>query len=183
MPTPDQISKQTIRKSLDIFRFVVSKKVLLDDKDFGLCPFHNEKTPSFSIYLGNDRARYHCFGCGATGDIFNYVQRISSLDFKEAYERIIQLLNSSGVIISPLLAEGRAHDPQNKSQETNIDPSYCFAKCQNYLDLGEDYQILQEENQNLRESLNLPEFQPSNEHTEPKLNFNSKVSFNKLKLG
>ena len=50
----------------------------------GLCPFHNEKTPSLSI----DPARglYHCFGCGKSGDVFSWVQESQSLDFREALE-------------------------------------------------------------------------------------------------
>ena len=48
----------------------------------GLCPFHNEKTPSFMV--SPDRDFYHCFGCGKGGDIFSFVQDIENLDFKGA---------------------------------------------------------------------------------------------------
>lgn len=48
---------------------------------FICCPFHEEKTPSMKIY-GRD---YHCFGCGAHGDIFAFVQRMDNLTFKEAF--------------------------------------------------------------------------------------------------
>ena len=54
----------------------------------GLCPFHNEKTPSFTI---NDRKGfYHCFGCGAHGDAISFVMAQQRLDFKDA----VQLLES-----------------------------------------------------------------------------------------
>lgn len=43
------------------------------------CPFHNEKTPSF--FVSPDRGSYYCFGCGAKGDIFNFIQEIEGLDF------------------------------------------------------------------------------------------------------
>ncbi len=45
----------------------------------GKCPFHNEKTPSF--YVSPERGGYYCFGCGAKGDIFNFVEQFEGLDF------------------------------------------------------------------------------------------------------
>ncbi|MGH7906118.1 MAG: DNA primase, partial [Candidatus Binataceae bacterium] len=48
----------------------------------GLCPFHNEKTPSFSVNPG--RGFFHCFGCGAGGSVFNFVMRAEGLSFPEA---------------------------------------------------------------------------------------------------
>ena len=50
----------------------------------GLCPFHNEKTPSFSVDEG--RQTYKCFGCGEGGDVISFVQKYYSLDFMEAME-------------------------------------------------------------------------------------------------
>jgi DNA primase len=52
----------------------------------GLCPFHNEKTPSFIV--SPDIQRYKCFGCGKSGDIFNFLQEIEHIDFPEALERL-----------------------------------------------------------------------------------------------
>ncbi len=48
----------------------------------GLCPFHNEKTPSFTVYP--DTSSYYCFGCGAGGDVINFVRNIENLDYIEA---------------------------------------------------------------------------------------------------
>ena len=48
----------------------------------GLCPFHNEKTPSFTVYP--ETASYYCFGCGAGGEVINFVRNIENLDFTEA---------------------------------------------------------------------------------------------------
>jgi len=52
----------------------------------GLCPFHDEKTPSFNVR--NGQGFYHCFGCGAGGDVYKFLQEIESLSFSEAVERV-----------------------------------------------------------------------------------------------
>src|ERR1700756_429631 len=52
----------------------------------GLCPFHHEKTPSF--YVVEDKSFFHCFGCGAHGDVIAFVMRVDNLDFIEAIEKL-----------------------------------------------------------------------------------------------
>src|SRR3989344_5340306 len=52
------------------------------------CPFHNEKTPSF--FLSPDRGTYYCFGCGASGDIFTFVEEFEGLDFKGALKLLAE---------------------------------------------------------------------------------------------
>ncbi len=54
----------------------------------GLCPFHDEKTPSFVVYP--DQGSYHCFGCGKSGDAFTWVQETEHLDFGEALRHLAQ---------------------------------------------------------------------------------------------
>ena len=49
---------------------------------FGLCPFHSEKTPSFSV--SPDKQIYHCFGCGKGGGVINFIMEIENLSFPEA---------------------------------------------------------------------------------------------------
>ena len=67
---------------------VVSGYVRLTRKSgsnlFGLCPFHSEKTPSFSV--SPDRQIYHCFGCGKGGGVINFIMEIENLSFPEAVE-------------------------------------------------------------------------------------------------
>ena len=57
----------------------------------GLCPFHDERTPSFNVTSGKDL--YHCFSCGAGGDVIKFVQEIDHLTFTEAVERLAARAN------------------------------------------------------------------------------------------
>ncbi|MBR3438595.1 MAG: DNA primase, partial [Clostridia bacterium] len=52
----------------------------------GLCPFHNEKTPSFTVYP--DSNSFYCFGCGAGGDAITFIRRIENLDYVEAVKSV-----------------------------------------------------------------------------------------------
>ncbi|MBT5109264.1 MAG: DNA primase [Rhodospirillaceae bacterium] len=68
---------------------VISKRVKLTRKGrehVGLCPFHNEKSPSFTV--NEDKGFYHCFGCGAHGDVISFVMNTQGSTFPEAVERL-----------------------------------------------------------------------------------------------
>ena len=54
----------------------------------GLCPFHNEKTPSFAVY--EDTQSFYCFGCGVGGDVIGFVRNIENLDYIEAVKKLAQ---------------------------------------------------------------------------------------------
>jgi len=60
----------------------------------GLCPFHTEKTPSFTV--SEEKQIFHCFGCGAGGSVFDFLMRVRNLTFKEA---VIELANRYGVTL------------------------------------------------------------------------------------
>jgi len=78
-----------IIKSKLLLSDIVGKKVRLikrGDSFVGLCPFHNEKTPSFSV--SNTKGLYYCFGCSASGDAFEFISQTEGLSFKEALERL-----------------------------------------------------------------------------------------------
>lgn len=78
---------ERVRAAADLYD-IVSATVTLKPSGtgtfVGLCPFHDEKTPSFSVRpsLGV----WHCFGCGAGGDVFKYVEQKENIDFREAVE-------------------------------------------------------------------------------------------------
>src|SRR5579872_3601962 len=84
---------QTLKLQTDIVRIVgdyVTLKKSGAQNYSGLCPFHKEKTPSFSVHA--TRQFYHCFGCGASGDVFSFVQKIENITFPEAVRAVAQKL-------------------------------------------------------------------------------------------
>ena len=85
--------KETVKQQADIVRIVgdyVKLKKAGAQNYSGLCPFHNEKTPSFSVHA--TRQFYHCFGCGVSGDVFSFVQKIENITFPEAVRTVAQKL-------------------------------------------------------------------------------------------
>ncbi|MGB1547459.1 MAG: CHC2 zinc finger domain-containing protein, partial [Alphaproteobacteria bacterium] len=68
---------------------VVGRRVSLKRRGrehLGLCPFHKEKTPSFTV--NEEKGFYHCFGCGAHGDVINFEMQAGGLSFPEAVEKL-----------------------------------------------------------------------------------------------
>jgi DNA primase len=81
---------QELKAEIDIVR-VISDYVRLrrfGNRYSGLCPFHNEKTPSFSVYA--DHQFYKCYGCDAKGDVFNFVMSHDGLTFWEALKKLAE---------------------------------------------------------------------------------------------
>ncbi len=96
--------KDEIRRRTDIVELISAHAALKKAGRYykGLCPFHQEKTPSF--HVDPERGLFHCFGCGEGGDIFDFVMRTANLGFMEAAET---LARRSGVQfdVSPQAAE------------------------------------------------------------------------------
>ena len=81
---------ETVRNSADLVR-VVSDYVSLKQAGVtfkGLCPFHSEKTPSFTVH--RDKQFFYCFGCHAGGDVFNFVMLVEKVPFPEAVEIVAE---------------------------------------------------------------------------------------------
>jgi DNA primase len=84
---------QTLKQQADIVRIVggyISLRKSGAQNYSGLCPFHKEKSPSFSVHVA--RQFYHCFGCQASGDVFSFVQKIENITFPEAVRAVAQKL-------------------------------------------------------------------------------------------
>lgn len=76
-------------KAASIFDVISARMDLKPDgKEYkGLCPFHAERSPSFTVVPA--RGFFHCFGCGAHGDAINFIERFDSVDFLRACKRIV----------------------------------------------------------------------------------------------
>ncbi len=80
---------ETIKRVHDLKAVIESYGVKLRKKGanyVGLCPFHEEKTPSFTV---NPKTNlYHCFGCNAGGDVCGFITKQEGIGFREAYEKL-----------------------------------------------------------------------------------------------
>jgi DNA primase len=91
MPAED--FKETVKQQADIVQIIgdyVKLKKAGASNYVGLCPFHGEKTPSFSVHA--TRQFYHCFGCHESGDVFKFIQKIENVTFPEAVRLVAQKL-------------------------------------------------------------------------------------------
>ena len=103
---------ETLKSRLDIVEvlsgYMTLKRAGRNYK--GLCPFHNEKTPSFMV--SPDRQVFHCFGCGAGGDVLTFVMKYESLGFSEAVQSLADRAGLDPGDFAPAQKGGRerAHD-------------------------------------------------------------------------
>ncbi|MGA7573862.1 MAG: DNA primase [Terriglobales bacterium] len=85
--------KESLKQQADIVRIIgdyVKLKKAGAQNFSGLCPFHAEKTPSFSVHA--TRQFYHCFGCGESGDVFTFIQKVENVTFPETVRLLAQKL-------------------------------------------------------------------------------------------
>jgi DNA primase len=83
--------KETVRQQADIVRVIgdyIQLRKAGAQNFIGLCPFHGEKTPSFSVHA--TRQFFHCFGCGKSGDVFAFVQEREQISFPEAIRLVAE---------------------------------------------------------------------------------------------
>ena len=103
---------------------VVGKRVKLAKKgrEFsGLCPFHSEKTPSFTV--NDDKAFYHCFGCGAHGDVIRFVTETEGLTFPEA---VAKLAGMAGLTVPQATPEERKRAERAKGLQDACEAALRF---------------------------------------------------------
>src|SRR5256884_9906459 len=102
-----------LRRQADIVR-VIQDYVSLKKKGanwMACCPFHQEKTPSFSV--NPSKGFYKCFGCGKGGTAFNFLMEMEGLNFPEAVQRVAEI---SGVTL-PEPIDDRAYEQSKKKRE------------------------------------------------------------------
>lgn len=90
----------------------------------GLCPFHNEKTPSFTVYPEN--GSYYCFGCGQGGDIITFVMRAENLDYIDAVKR---LADRAGLKMPENDFDDREQKLRNDIYEVNREAAKFYHNC------------------------------------------------------
>ena len=122
MAFPEKFITELVERS-DIVD-VVSGYVRLGKKSgsnlFGLCPFHSEKTPSFSV--SPDKQIYHCFGCGKGGGVINFIMEVEGLRYPEAVEF---LARRAGMPV-PEQASDRESKKRTRMLELNRDAARFF---------------------------------------------------------
>ncbi len=113
---------ETIKERISIVDVISSYITVLGaGKNYkARCPFHNEKTPSF--FISPDRGTYYCFGCGAKGDIFSFVQQFEGTDFLGS----LKLLALRAGIELPKYGSGISHDQTERLYEIMEEASIFF---------------------------------------------------------
>jgi DNA primase len=102
MPIP-RATLDAIKRTADVVEVVTAQGIALRRRGrtwFGLCPFHAERTPSFGV--SREAGLFHCFGCGASGDVIRFVERTQQVSFPAA---VRWLATRAGIALAP---SGRA---------------------------------------------------------------------------
>jgi DNA primase len=116
MANPGDLA-DTVKQQADIIRLIgdyVKLKKAGAQNFSGLCPFHQEKTPSFSVHAA--RQFFHCFGCGVSGDVFTFVQKIENITFPEAIRLVAQKLD----IKLPKMEYSSPHEAEQARQRGQL---------------------------------------------------------------
>src|SRR5437763_15297566 len=121
----------TLKQQADIVRIVgdyIKLKKAGAQNYSGLCPFHGEKTPSFSVHA--TRQFFHCFGCGVSGDVFSFIQKIENVSFPEALRAVAQKM---GIALPKVTfnSEAEAHEAHIRTALLEMHERACtfFQEC------------------------------------------------------
>jgi DNA primase len=106
-------SVERVKDAVDMVELVSARTDLrrVGNRHVGLCPFHDERTPSFSVNA--EHALYHCFGCGASGDAISFVRETEGLDFAEAVEHLAERY---GVALEREEEDSRAEEARRRRE-------------------------------------------------------------------
>ncbi|MEL6547465.1 MAG: CHC2 zinc finger domain-containing protein, partial [Myxococcota bacterium] len=124
---------KAIRERADIVQ-VIGKRVALQQRGkrfLGLCPFHNENTPSFSV--SPDKGLYYCFGCHASGDVFTFIREIEGLDFPSAVREVAREV---GMELEPESPEEAAKRKRSKAVAKANEYAHAYFVTQLWSDAG-----------------------------------------------
>ncbi|GAX05906.1 DNA primase [Secundilactobacillus pentosiphilus] len=115
---PEQVIEQ-VRDATDIVDFI-SQYVQLQKQGknfFGLCPFHEERTPSFSVT--EDKQIFHCFSCGRGGNVFKFLMELENVSFQEAVVKVAEFSHVSldEQIVNAATGAGQHGDPQSPTNQ------------------------------------------------------------------
>ena len=111
MPVIPQATIEQVRNASDIVDVIGSflKLKRAGTNFIGLCPFHNEKTPSFNV--SPSRQIFHCFGCHKGGDVFTFLREFENLNFVEVVQRLAE---RAGIPIELDLTNGQREEDQRE---------------------------------------------------------------------
>ncbi|HEY2393210.1 MAG TPA: DNA primase [Candidatus Angelobacter sp.] len=117
--------KETVRQQADIVRVIgdyIQLKKAGAQNFVGLCPFHGEKSPSFSVHA--TRQFFHCFGCGKSGDVFKFIQEREQVSFPEAIKLVAEKM---GIPLPKMQysSEGEAEDAQRRGKLIDMHERAC----------------------------------------------------------
>ena len=110
---------EEIRSSNDIID-VISQYVILKRRGrsfFGLCPFHKEKSPSFSV--SPDKQIFHCFGCGVGGNVIHFISKIENINFRESLELLANRANINLPVLDNSFEDSKKMMLKSKVYEIN----------------------------------------------------------------
>lgn len=125
MAIPESFLQELVERNdiVDVVSEYVSLTKRSGSNRFGLCPFHSEKTPSFSV--SPDRQIYHCFGCGKGGGVINFIMEIENLSFPEAVAFLAKRVGMQ----MPEEADDRDAKRRRRLLDLNRDAAKFFYSC------------------------------------------------------
>lgn len=151
----------------ELMKKVVASTVKLQPNNYALCPFHEDKTPSFNIFrAASARVRFHCFGCQAQGDVISFVRRRFGLNFASAIRKIETIAMDSDIktamVGGSLCSSASEHlrspgDEGLHQEQQHHNSDFCERDCERYKNLREDYYFVLEELLALKELYGVPE--------------------------